>query len=406
MAQDRKILYSQYAFNFIYLLAFVFYISLISLLLLSELGVLEWLRATNQVLILISLLFIPFLLFALSGLIRSLKLRLPGQEIEIEIFQRVEDVQLKVNDIDNKVASEISTAEESLWPILGTTDLSAIERWKQKRLIIGSKKDLSQIFFAHFLAEWLEGRIEGITCELRVPNGGSLKNFADLKYQWIDLYIDFTGTLCQFFNVNHQGKSPESLAVVVNRQLESIGMKMFPSLGASEDYCLVIDSASAEKYGIKTLRDLQWIAHELVFVGDPEFLNRKDCYLGIVERYNARFKRTEICSITERYRLLEEGQADVVVGYRTDPQLQTDNVLVLEDSDNFLPPYQAVPVTSLGAVENIVGLEQALRALENVMTTNDLVSSILQLKYRGTDPAIARSIARDFCHKIGSSNIH
>ena len=52
----------------------VVYVALLLVLLLAELGVpgLNWLRATNQVLILLALLFLPFLFLAASHAVRSI----------------------------------------------------------------------------------------------------------------------------------------------------------------------------------------------------------------------------------------------------------------------------------------------------------------------------------------------
>lgn len=401
--KNQKLIRVQNISNLIYLVAFILYMGLIVLLLLSELGVLEWLRATNQVLILASLLFLPFLLISFSRVISSLKLRLPGQEIEVEIFQRFEDVQLEVKNIGGEVSSQISNAEQALWPILVGNDMNAYHRWQNDIIVIGSKEDVSQVFFAYFLAEWIESTVKGVRCELRVPNGGTLKNFADLKYQWVDIYVDFTGTLCQFFNIDHQLKSPSEITEEIQHRLKHIGIYMLNPLGASEDYCLVVTRAVSEKYGLKVLPDLQWIANELVFSGDPEFLNRKDCYLGMVSTYNMKFKRIEVCSVTERYKLLDEGEVDVAVGYSTDSELRMNNFVVLEDIDRIFPHYKAVPLVSQSALSRFEGLEASLMSLHNKVTTDNLVDNILKLQKRGLDPAIARSIAHDFCQEISGN---
>lgn len=64
----------------------------------------------------------------------------------------------------------------------GTDSLKQIEanvwdgidarRWRDNQIIIGSKLDAAQAFFAHFLALWLEQSVPGMRCITRVPNGG------------------------------------------------------------------------------------------------------------------------------------------------------------------------------------------------------------------------------------------
>ncbi len=394
--EPNPLLNRQTAINIGFLLVFLLYISMLVLLLLSELGVLEWLRATNQVLILLALLFFPFLLLALTKAITSFTLKLPGQEIQVELYNKVKDIESEVKRVEGNISSQISTAEQALVPILAGLDVTCQARRSRKHIIIGAKLDDSHVVFGHVLAAWLEQRVPGIECELRIPNGGSLKNFADLKHQWIDLYVDFTGTCCQFFNIDYQGRSVTEIIQQLNIYGEPLQMKWLQPLGCTEDYCIVINRESAESYGIQTLEDLRWISHELVFSGDREFLNRQDCYLGLVATYDLKFRRTEPCEISDRYALINAGEADLCVGYETDPELRRQELMVLKDAGGFFPRYFAVPVVSVQALAAIEGLEAALGQLQDVMTTERLMECVMKIRNRGRDPAIARAIAQDF----------
>jgi glycine betaine/choline ABC-type transport system substrate-binding protein len=395
--QDKPLLFNrQTVINVGFLLVFLLYIGLLVLLLLSELGVFDWLRATNQVLILLALLFFPFLLLALTKAISSFTLKLPGQEIQVELYDRVKDIESEVKRVEGSVSSQISTAEQALLPILAGDDATSSGRRKQKRLILGAKLDDSHIVFAHVMAAWLEHAVPGLHCELRVPNGGSLKNFADIKHQWIDLYVDFTGTCCQFFNLDYQGKSVTEIIELLNLYGRGLNIRWLAPLGCTEDYCIVINRATAERFGIQTLEDLRWVSHELVFSGDLEFLNRRDCFLGMVNTYQLKFRRTEPCDIANRYGLIDSGDADLCVGYETDPELKRQELMVLKDADGFFPRYFAVPVVSTEALAAIDGLETALHRLQNAISTEDLMTCVLKVRNRGRDPAIARAIAQDF----------
>lgn len=383
------------AINIGFLLVLVLYVGLLVLLLLSELGILEWLRATNQVLILLALLFFPFLLLALTKAVSSFTLKLPGQEIQVELYDKVRDIASEVKRVEGNISTQVSMAEQALLPMLAGDDVTSGERRSRKRLIIGSKLDVSQVVFAHVIGIWLESAIPGLVCELRVPNGGTLRNFADLKHQWIDLYVDFTGTCCQFFNIDHKGKTDLQIIQELNVHGAPLKMRWMPPLGCTENYCLVIRQETAKRYGIQTLEDLRWISHELVFSGDPEFLNRQDCYVGMVAAYDLKFRRTEPCEITNRYALLDAGEADLCVGYDTDPELNRKDLNKL-DAGGFFPPYLALPVVSVDALSKIEGLAAALEQLHNKISTKDLMDCVMKIRNRGWDPAIARAIAQDF----------
>ena len=376
----------------------VAYVLLLLLLLAAELGVpsLAWLRATNQVLILLALLFLPFLFLAASQAVRSISFKISGQELHLELSELRDSVQSDLKRVETTFAGQVSTAEQALWPMLAGNDPFCERRWRERQIIIGSKLDPSQAFFAQFLAVWLERQIPGLRCITRVPNGGSLKNFADVKHRWIDVYIDYTGTSYQYFNIEHRNQSSQQLVAALNEFGERIGVRWLGELGATEGYCLVVRSELAQSENVRTIKDLTRVAGRLVFTADPEFLNRRDCYVGLSAAYDLDFRRVEPCRITARYINLEGGEVDVFVGYETDPELQSPRLTVLQDSDGFFPEYHALPVVSTAALENVAGLQEALDKLQGFMTTGDLVQVVQKLHRRGRHPAVVREIAEQF----------
>jgi osmoprotectant transport system permease protein len=384
--------------NWVTTIVVIFYLTLVVLLLLAELGVtsLEWIRATDQVLLLLALFFLPFLVLVSPQLIRSVTVKASGQEVHLELGELRHDVALQFDRVERNFSAQVSTAEQALWPLLAGPDVRAHQRLAAKQLIIGSKLDASQVFFAYFLAEWIHYHLPDVTCEPRVPNGGSLKNFADVRFGYIDLYIDFTGTCAQFFSIDHKGKSREQIIAELNRFGDVLGLRWLEPLGATENYCIVIRQEVAEKYRIRTLQDLAIFSNELVFVADPEFLNRRDCYLGLAKAYGLQFKRTETCQITERYAMVAANEADVFVGYETDPELRASDLIVLEDKEEFFPSYDDLPLVRTAALEAIDGLEAVLCQLRDIMTTDDLVEQVFKVRNLAGGGITGRDIAHNF----------
>ncbi len=374
------------------------YVALLLVLLLAEFGVggLAWLRATNQVLLLLALLFLPFLLLAASQAVRSVSLRVSGQELHLDLTELQRSVAGDLRRIESNVAGQLSTAEQSLWPILAGPDPHRDRRWRDGQIVIGSKLDTSQIFLGYLLAAHLERRLPSVTCTLRVPNGGSLKNFADLRFGWIDLYVDYTGTSLQYFNLAHRGKTPATLLSELNAFGTGLGVEWLAPLGASEGFCLVVRRERADREGIRTIRDLSRVSDRLVLSADAEFLNRRDGYAGLRTAYDLAFRRIELCPITHRYTHLESGEADVFIGFETDPELQSQALVVLRDIDEFFPDYHAVPIASRGALDSIEGLREALLELRDSVTTQDLMTIVQKLNRRGSQPAVVKELAREF----------
>lgn len=375
------------------------YIAVLIILFLAELKTpgFEKFRATNQVLILLALFIFPFIVAGMGQVIRSLTLKISGQELHVELKELKQNVGEEVDRVETNLAGQVSNAEQALWPMLAgyNPDVDNRLEGKDRKIIIGSKLDTSQVFFAALLGQAVEDKTNNIQCELRVPNGGSMKNFADLKFHWIDMYIDYTGTCSQYFNIDHKGKTDDEIIEELNFYGENIGIKFLPPLGASEDYCLVMHEEKARELGISSIRDLKSAAPHMTFTADPEFLNRKDCYLGL-KKYGLDFKSVRPCKISERYSLMNTGEADLFVGYETDPELKFGSVVRLKDPDEFFPRYIALPLVHMKALEKIPELEQSLSKLSNCLTTNDLINVVVELSKMQRHPAVALDLAKRF----------
>lgn len=386
-----------------YLLAvYCFSVLLFFLAELKVFGLDEHLRATNQVLILFALLILPFVVISMPTFIQSLTLKVSDKEFHVQLSELEETITGNLG----KVERQVSTAEQSLWPILAGEDYKSDERLsgKTKKLIIGSKLDPSQMFFSELLAQCIEQLVPDTECEIRYPNGGSLRNFADVKLRWIDMYIDYTGTCCQYFNIGHkdaggQRKTDQAIVGELNEYGERIGMKWLKPLGCSEDYCLGMEPEAAKKHKVSNLTQLKNVAHKLTFAADPEFLNRKDCYLGLKE-YGINFNEVLPCHITERYAALESGDSSVFVSYESDPQIISEEVIKLDDPENFFPRYMALPLVSRAALDKVSGLEDALNRLADIMTTDDLNAVVVGLADANNHPLFAKGEAKRFLKKI------
>lgn len=377
-----------------YLLAFYFIVVL--LLFLAELNVpfiRDYFRATDQVLLLLALLILPFVLTGMSKFVRTLTLKISGQELHLELEDIKQNFHKEVKTIENDLSGQVSTSEQAFWPTLAGYDIHSDKRLKNKHIIIGSKEDPSQVLFAHLIAQVIKKYVPNVKCEVKIPNGGSLKNFADLKFKWIDVYIDYTGTCCQYFNIKHHGKTDKTIIDELNEYGNHIGLKWGNPLGASEDYCLVAKKSTLEKYDIETLDDLKIMGPKLVFSADPEFLNRHDCYIGL-QNYGIDFKAVKACKVTDRYEYLEGDEADIFVGYETDPEIDSREVVRLKDTHSFFPKYLAIPVINVDALAKIEGLEKALSQLHNIISTQDLVQCVKKLRKFNNSQSEAKELSK------------
>lgn len=369
-------------------------------------------RATNQVILIMVLIFLPFLIPTTIAMIRNLKINISGQEFQVEFRDFHRDLQ----QINNDLNSRITTSEQVLFPIVGGEDIHSKDRYTKRHLIIGSKQFPEQHILAEIVARHLENSIPGLTCERRIPNGGTLKNYADLRYGWIDCYVEYTGTGCEIMNIGHRWsegknagktKDPDQLLADLNTiSVPRHHVRWMPKLGPNNDYAIVMLADKVKALGITSISGLQVYAGRLTFTADIEFYNRRDGFPGLVNTYrDLVFKNREVCGIDQRYQLLREKKTDVIDGFLTDSSLHESQFIKLEDDQHFFPNYHCAPIVRTEALDEIDGLEKAFGMLANTMTNNMLIAMLTTYAQRNHDKAVPREQAENFLKDMVYANL-
>ncbi len=78
--------------------------------------------------------------------------------------------------------------------------------------------------------------------------------------------------------------------------------------------------------------------------GPPECARRPDCKKGLEDTYGLRFKSFLPVPVGDRHKPLADGKADVGLVFTTDGQIFTENLVVLDDDKDLLPPYNVTLV--------------------------------------------------------------
>jgi osmoprotectant transport system substrate-binding protein len=369
----------------------VAYVLLVVVLLCKEL-IASSMRATDHVLVLLALLFLPPLLVVagrlLGGAVGGAKviLKLGDFELVVEDLKKrvaeqagaTEKLDRRTQELAQEVTGKLSTAEQTLYPIIGGPNAYARSRLEKGRVVIGSKDFAANIVVAELLAQHIEAT--GVRCERQIPNGGTITNYAYLINGWIDLFVDYTGTGCLFLNVEHRGKSAGEILDELNRlSQERFGVEWLEPLGTRTNYCLVMREDIARKKNMRSISDLA--AHDrgrLRFCGNHEFLNRRDGLPGLKEFYGLRFLDEAVCSYRERYRLVHEGKMDVGVGHTTDPEIGTLDLQQLVDDRAFFPDYYEVPIARTEALKVVPGLRDALLEFADLEIRDADITSLIQ----------------------------
>ena len=337
-------------------------------------------RATDRVLILLALVFLPVLLLYVLRMLEGSKYVTVKllDKLEVTFKDHEEKVERLEQRIEEQLVGKLSTAEQTLYPLIGGPDIYASERLANGKVIIGSKNFAANIVVSELLAQWLQ--LHSIEVERRFSNGGTITNYACLINDWIDVFVDYTGTGCLFMNIPYRGKTTDQLLKELNQiSLPRYGFEWLKPIGTKTDYCLVMSAAGSEERSIKTISELaQKNRGGLRFCGNYEFMNRRDGLLGLKEHYNLRFAEETVCNYQERYDLIKDAKKDVSVGFTSDSQIKDYNLVILDDDKKFFPDYFETPIARKEALEKIPELRGVLDGFSQLGINEEDLTALIQ----------------------------
>jgi osmoprotectant transport system substrate-binding protein len=106
-----------------------------------------------------------------------------------------------------------------------------------------------------------------------------------------------------------------------------------------------------------------------------EFLERPDGYRGWTARYGLKFgKEPSVLDLGLLYRALAEKKVDIVAGNSTDGLIDALGLVPLKDDRHYFPPYDAVPVVRIAALEKFPSLRAALADLAGKISEEEMRS--------------------------------
>ena len=237
------------------------------------------------------------------------------------------------------------------------------------QLTIGSKNFTEQKVLGEIYAQGLEAAGFNISKDLNL--GDEKTALAALKAGEISAYPEYTGTaLLSFFGKQADELPKDEMAAYeeARKNFEADGLVALPPTPFTSSNEVAVTQETADKLSLKTISDLEGKSQDLVLYGSPECRQRLDCLLGLQEVYGLKFKKFVPVDIAQRHEVLSSGRADVSIVFTTDPQIQREQEVLLEDDQGMFPPYNSTLVLKK---------ETAEEAGENLRTTVELIQEQL-----------------------------
>ena len=164
---------------------------------------------------------------------------------------------------------------------------------------------------------------------------------------------------------------------------------------------LAVRKEAAEEYGLKTFSDLAAASGNLIFGGNPDYMEREDGYPMICEAYGMEFKGTVDVDIALKYQAMANQEIDVTNAFTTDAQLAAADVLLLQDDKSLFATYYAGTVVRNDTLEKYPGLADTLEKLTGQISDDEMREMNYQVEVEGKDE---KDIARDFLTQKGLLN--
>ena len=247
----------------------------------------------------------------------------------------------------------------------------------------------------YILGEMLKLVIEDstdYTAEITKGIGGGTNNIQPaMEKGEFDLYPEYTSSGWVMV-LKHQAGEVDDDAIMDalnNEYKEKFNMRWISLYGFNNTYALAVRKDVADQYNLKTTSDLAKVSDQIIFGGNPDYIEREDGFGALCDVYGLNFKEVKDIDIGLKYEALKLGKIDVTNGFTTDAQLSRDDVVVLEDDKHLQVNYFCSTVVRNEALEEYPGLDKALEKMDGILTDADMAALNYQVEADGINEAEA-----------------
>ncbi len=288
------------------------------------------------------------------------------------------------SDDDGSGASTATPAQSA-----GVTPIARNEANAKVSLTIGSKNFTEQRVLGEIFAQALEAA--GYTVKTRLDLGDERVALRALRGGEIDAYPEYTGTaLLSFF-----GEQPDKLPTDAQeaykrarRGFARLGLTAFPPTPFTSSNEVAVTQETATRLSLQKISDLKGQERELTLAGSPECRGRLDCLRGLQDVYGLEFGRFAQTQIPQRHDALTSGKADVSIVFTTDPQIQRESEVLLEDDRSMFPPNNSsLVVRKEVADEAGPDLPRTLEMIQARLTDENMQELNARVDLDGQQPA-------------------
>jgi osmoprotectant transport system permease protein len=284
--------------------------------------------------------------------------------------------------------------------LAGYAVLEPFVRPRRADVVIGSKNFTAGRILSEIFRLMLQAHTD-LSIDL-TTNLGSKLTYKALLGGDIDLYPEYSGNLLTAKDALGLPVPSDKAAItpLVRREMpRRFHLLALEPLGVNDVYVPCTTRELADKYHLRTISDLRRVP-ELRVVVDLEFMDREDGWKGMVQTYDLHFRKPPTRTDPGyMYKALQRGEADVVIGFATDWQIDALKLATLADDRDYFPTYHAVPLVRDSLVQRHPQVATVLNKLAGKIDDAALRRMVYQVAQEHRSEA---EVAREFLrqHKL------
>ncbi len=215
-------------------------------------------------------------------------------------------------------------------------------------IVVGSQDYYSNEIIAEIYAQALEA--EGFTVERKFSIGQRDAYMPALESGEVQLFPEYTGNLLQFFDPEATATSPDDVYAALQEVLPD-GLAVLDQSSATDQDSYNVTEAFATEHDLTSLADLAGIDVPLTLGGPAELEQRPYGPQGLQDVYgvDVSFVATGATTVQD----LLAGTVNIANVFSADPQIQTENLVTLDDPEGLFLASNVVPLVNADIADEI-----------------------------------------------------
>lgn len=281
-------------------------------------------------------------------------------------------------------------------------------------IVVGSKNFTEQILMSELVAVTLEDA--GYPVERQFGLGGTAVIHQAMWNGEIDIFVEYTGTALVAVlgmdvptgdGATSEGGdvatpvssvADETYQIVKDEYDEQYDITWLDHFGFNNTYAMTVTQETADELDLQNTSDLEGHASDMTLGTDQEFPVREDGLPGFEEAYGFSFGDVQAGDPGLMYAALDNGDVDVITAYSTDGRIPALDLVILEDDENFFPPYYPAPVIRQEVLDQNPEIADVLNKLGGAITEDQMAELNYQVDEEGLT---TEEVARTFLEEQG-----